>query len=629
MHSGLSHAAATEDDDDDDGGGGGGGGDGAEAETDRLLAHGGGGPVPAPVPAVPPTLWTGGRHAIPLFYFLLGFLTNFPRVALRDFCMKELRVDPATQQLILGVVMLLPWNFKVLYGFVSDAFPVCGMHRKPYMLMGVALCAASWCSLGVSALVVERGNYAEALLLNATAMAPLNSTTMTTVGGDANDRPSVGVTCALLFLSTFGMIFTDVCTDTLVVERMKAEERGAHVGDMQTQCWQLRLLGQLAGLLFGGFAVSVLDWFRGTVFVINGIMPLLFLPSLLMLRDVRPGMDVGATTTTTANEQRTLGGGEGGKGGMDPTINEQQKYDEYAAASEIGFVGIRKKLEAVWEVMAEPYLWKPMLFVFVNASTPGSADAFVNFMLLPISQKGLGITLGEYTWLLAIGQVASIFGAWLYQHYFSTFPWRALFYSVMLLSVPLALTQFVVIFRWHEAWGLDAFAFLFGSEVVTDVVGFLLQMPILIMSASLSPAHIEGTVYALQVSCNNIGLSVGGQIGAVLTEAFGVTETDMSHLWQLTAVCISVGILPIFLVPCLPQSAQQRMMGEKSPVARMVMFVVLVGSLVVSTISSIVEIAEWGAKGTGDDVHVLPPSHVAVNGSNRSAIYPTAGGAGP
>ena len=268
-----------------------------------------------------------------------------------------------------------------------------------------------------------------------------------------------------------------------------------------------------------------------------------------------------------------------------------------------------------------------MLFVFVNASTPGSADAFVNFMLLPVSKKGLGITLGEYTWLLAIGQVASIVGAWLYQRYFSTVSWRSLFYSVMILSVPLSLTQFVVIFRWHETWGLDAFAFLFGSEVVTDVVGFLLQMPILIMSASLSPAHIEGTVYALQVSCNNIGLSVGGQIGAVLTESFGVTESDMTNLWQLTAVCISIGILPIFLVPCLPQSAQQRMMGEKSPVARMVMFVVLVGSLAISTVSSIVEIAEWGAH--GGDIHVLAPSHMAANGSNRSAIYPSAGGVGP
>ena len=202
---------------------------------------------------------------------------------------------------------------------------------------------------------------------------------------------------------------------------MKAEERGVHIGSHQTLCWQLRLLGQLAGLLFGGFSVSVLDWFRGTIFLINGIVPLLFLPSLLMLEDVRP-----------------------------------HSRDKYVAASEIGFVGLRKKLDAVWEVMAEPYLWKPMLFVFVYASTPSSSDAFVNFMLLPTSKRGLGITLGEYTWLLAIGQVASIIGAWMYRRCFSAVPWRTLFYSVLLLSIPVALTQFVVIFRWQK-FGAGAF----------------------------------------------------------------------------------------------------------------------------------------------------------------------------
>ena len=34
---------------------------------------------------IKPTLWTQKSHAIPMFYFLLGFLQNYPRVALRKF----------------------------------------------------------------------------------------------------------------------------------------------------------------------------------------------------------------------------------------------------------------------------------------------------------------------------------------------------------------------------------------------------------------------------------------------------------------------------------------------------------------------------------------------------------------
>ena len=60
-----------------------------------------------------------------------------------------------------------------------------------------------------------------------------------------------------------------------------------------------------------------------------------------------------------------------------------------------------------------------MLFVFLNAAMPSSSDAFVNFMLLPIDKDGLGISMGEYSILLAIGSLASMGGALLYQNVFS------------------------------------------------------------------------------------------------------------------------------------------------------------------------------------------------------------------
>ena len=54
---------------------------------------------------------------------------------------------------------------------------------------------------------------------------------------------------------TFGLIFTDVMADTLVVERMKSE-RHQDVGSMQTLCWCLRFGGNLVGLTIGGIQMS-------------------------------------------------------------------------------------------------------------------------------------------------------------------------------------------------------------------------------------------------------------------------------------------------------------------------------------------------------------------------------------
>ena len=523
-----------------------------------------------------PSLWTIDSHAIPIFYLLLGFLQSYPRVALRQFTMQDLHASPALQQIMLSVIMVLPWQFKVLYGFLSDAFPIYGQHRKPYMLLGVAIYSLSWICLGIFSAV----------------------------------HPTVGTTCFLLFTGTFGLIFTDVMSDTLVVERMKAEV-GTDIGSMQTLCWCMRFIGNLVGLVIGGIQISEAGTTPSTIFLTNGLVPLMVLPSLLYLKD---------------------------EGNQEHKENNDGNDGNDGKGTATALSSASSKLWAVWDVMAEPWLFRPMLFVFVNAATPSSSDAFVNFMLLPTDKDGLGISMGEYSVLLAIGQVASIAGACLYQWVFSGVQWRTFFYVVMFISLPISLTQLIVIFKMNEQWGVSSFAFLFGSEVVGDTMGFLIQMPILIMSAKLSPKNIEGTVYALQVSTNNIGGSVSGQLGALLTQYYDVTSEHLGNLWKLTLVCIALGMLPMLFVPCLPEHAEHKVKGVRSHGARLLLFGVLVGSLVLNTLSSIVELVEWGgglpsnSSGTRlvvDSVTVYNATSVnmLLNGhANESAVNGTVNG---
>ena len=136
------------------------------------------------------------------------------------------------------------------------------------------------------------------------------------------------------------------------------------------------------------------------------------------------------------------------------------------------------------------------------------------------------------------------------------------------------------------------------------------------MSAKLSPKHIEGTVYALQVSTNNIGGSVSGQLGALLTEYYQVTEDNMNNLWKLTLVCTVLGLLPILFIPCLPEHAEHKVQGQRSNSARVLLCSVLVGSLVINTVSSMIEIVEWGRSSNTTEMMVMnATSIVALNGT--------------
>lgn len=43
--------------------------------------------------------------------------------------------SPAEQSIIYTLGQL-PWCFKLVFGFISDNFPICGMRRKPYFIIG-------------------------------------------------------------------------------------------------------------------------------------------------------------------------------------------------------------------------------------------------------------------------------------------------------------------------------------------------------------------------------------------------------------------------------------------------------------------------------------------------------------
>jgi MFS family permease len=119
--------------------------------------------------------------------------------------------------------MSLPWCFKVVYGFVSDSFPIFGQRRKPYFVMGYclyALCAACIAIL---------------------------------------ETPTLQQLSVLLLVSTCGMIMADVMTDTMVVERAKMEPEAIR-GTFQSNCYSVRFVGSITGSLAGSLIYNQKDF---------------------------------------------------------------------------------------------------------------------------------------------------------------------------------------------------------------------------------------------------------------------------------------------------------------------------------------------------------------------------------
>ena len=145
-------------------------------------------------------IWKRERVLIPMFYLLLGFCISFPFVAQRQYLRNALHMNPGGQGAVLGVLIQFPWFVKLLFAFISDSAPVCGLRRKPYCIVGVLLCGISWILLG---------------------LVPQNSTVLF---------------CTLSALATLGLVVADVMVDTLVVFIVREYEqlRSDKLGSLQT-----------------------------------------------------------------------------------------------------------------------------------------------------------------------------------------------------------------------------------------------------------------------------------------------------------------------------------------------------------------------------------------------------------
>ena len=371
--------------------------------------------------------------AIPVFYFMLGFLLKFPYVALRYYLLDELKATPSEQAIVYAVVMGMPWNFKMVYGFISDTCPIRGRKRKPYMLMGTILCSSSWLLLGIW-----------------------------------QPAPRMGFMCLLLMTAILGMIFADVMADALVVERMKGEQ-SSKKGGIQSTCWMLRFFGAFFGLVIGAIFLDFFEYSPQTIFFLQGLVPIFtMLPPLYWLHDPVVNGYQGKWVRSTE-----LGDAIGGSSSGQRSVVEEAKV----------------KLEQIWDCIQMNHIWMPMSFIFVFAATPNNSDAFTNFLIGPLC-----FTKIMYTTLLAFGILASLCGTWIYKKYLRQVPFRKLFCITLTIAAMFSASQLFLITGFNKKMGIPDFVFALGDEVIVDTASFIVQMPTLVMCASLCPKGVESTL---------------------------------------------------------------------------------------------------------------------------------------
>jgi MFS family permease len=132
-------------------------------------------------------------------------------------------LSPLQSSLLLSYISL-PWIPKLLYGIITDVFPICGSGKRSYVFI-MGMIQATACLL--MAISIQSGI-------------------------------SAGTLCILAVVNSFGGAFMDVIVDgMMVVNSRKNPEAGSE--ELQAYSWGFYGVGGVVGNLASGILLSGKD----------------------------------------------------------------------------------------------------------------------------------------------------------------------------------------------------------------------------------------------------------------------------------------------------------------------------------------------------------------------------------
>jgi len=136
-------------------------------------------------------------------------------------------------------------------------------------------------------------------------------------------------------------------------------------------------------------------------------------------------------------------------------------------------------------------------------------------------------------------------------------PIRDLLFGSTVVSAPLGLTTLLLITHANRSLGIPDGAFVLGDDVVMGILGQVAFLPTLVLAARLCPPGVEAVLFATLMSLYNASSTVSTELGALLTQLLGVTETNFDNLGLLTILCNVSSLIPLLWIGWLDEVGSQ------------------------------------------------------------------------
>ncbi|OVA10556.1 Biopterin transport-related protein BT1 [Macleaya cordata] len=469
---------------------------------------------------------------ISLVYFTQGF-RSFVWTAVSYQLKDKLKLSPSASQLVFSVAFF-PWSIKPVYGILSDCIPIKGKKRVPYLVISTILSLFPWLILGLNTSL----------------------------------RSSSVPLMIFLTAQNLGSAMADVVVDAMIAEAVR-HERAAFAGDLQSLSWSAMALGGICGSLLGGYALSNLH--IDTIFLLFSVLPAMQLLSCGLVEESSLGSKA---LPELANSESSRQGDPNGRvldkdvsregPSNNSTLRRKKSHKDNKARTVITiksetlekdrslviqwFHSLKLAVYSLCRAFKQPIILRPMSWFFLaHVTIPNLSTVMFYYQteFLHLEPSFLGTAR-------VVGWLGLMLGTFTYNRYLKHMKLRRILTWAHLGLATLTLLDIILVSRSNIAFGISDKLMVLCGSALTDAINQLKFMPFLILSGQLCPPGIEGTLFALFMSINNLGSTLGSFVGAGVASVLNISSGSFDNLLLgiiLQVICTFIPIGFIFLIP--------------------------------------------------------------------------------
>ena len=458
--------------------------------------------------------------AILTVYFVQGAL-GLSRLAVSFYMKDELHLSP-TDMAAIGGITSLPWLIKPLYGFLSDGIPIFGYKRRSYLIIAGIIGCLSWLALGT--VVTDTASAVAAITLGSASVAVSDvvADSITVEKSRLLTQQTIPVSFIMSNVSSSSSSSVQKTLDVAgsaadaeysIGAAATSDSEGLPVvnvaaGDLQSLCWSAAAVGGILSAYFSGSLLQTVT--PKTVFLLTAVFPLLISAASFLI-----------------DEKAEI---------FRPSIKEFTST-------------VTDQLTTLKDTLINPKIFLPVLFIFAWQATPTPDSAMFFFTT---GELGFGPEFLGRVRLAA--SLAALCGVTIYRTFLKDVSIKKVVLWTSLLSVPLSLTQLMLVTHYNRVLGIPDQVFALTDTVVLTVLGQIAFMPTLVLASTLCPPRIEGTLFATLMSIYNGAGTVASELGALLTSSLGVTEKNFDNLPMLVLLCSLGSLLPLPFINVLDKT---------------------------------------------------------------------------